>query len=295
MDIETRRAGSWWQGITTKSDILWLSAWIGGLVVVWLWDVFFLNAPAFQRIQAAFINSLLTGLMVVLLALVLGWLLGVALHLLERSGSKSLYGLASFATDLLRSVPQIILVLIGYVILTVLLHEDVVRSTAAQLVWIAFTIAVAVMLEVADTVRERIDYFRTLDFVDAMLCCGISERRIINVEILWKNSRSHLLHKLIAIFGASIFLQCSIDFIVSVGLSTDVSLINFPVTLGSLLANVDSKQDILALSNIIANPGYISLIFTRHLQGISVAFCIIFTLLCIYMIANGFVKRRRLV
>jgi len=294
MDTKLQRSPSWLKQLFDKKDLLWLVIWIAGLSLLWIWDAIFLNTPAFERIQSSFVNSLLSGLLVVCLALVLGWLLGVGLHLLERSESTSLYGLASFATDILRSIPQIILVLLGYVVLTVLLHEGIIRSTVGQLVWIACTIAAAVTLEVADTVRERINYFRTLDFVDAMLCCGISEQRIINIEILWKNSRTQLLHKLIAIFGVSVFLQCSIDFIVSVGLSTDVSLINFPVTLGSLLANVDSKQDILALSNLFSDPGYLPEIFVRHLQGISVAFCIVFTLLCVYMIANGFVRRHKL-
>jgi ABC-type dipeptide/oligopeptide/nickel transport system permease subunit len=295
MDTKSGIGRPWLMHLSEREDILWLVAWISGLVLLWIWDAIFLNAPAFERIQAAFLNSLSTGVMVVIAALVFGWLLGVGLHLLERSEARVFYGLASFATDILRSIPQIIAVLIGYVVLTLLLLEGTIRSTMGQLVWIACTIAVAVSLEVADTVRERINYFRTLDFVDAMLSCGISETRIINVEILWKNSRSHLLHKLIAIFGVSIFLQCSIDFIISVGLSTDVSLSNFPVTLGSLLANVDSKQDILALSNLFTDPGYFSVIVVRHLQGISVAFCIVYTLLCVYMIANGFVRRHRLV
>jgi len=281
--------------IADGSDARWLMVWIAGLLVLWIWDAIFLNAPAFDAVQTSFLNSLATGIMVVVMALFFGWVIGVGLHLLERSEARVLYDIASFAVDILRSVPQIIVVLIGYVLLTLLLHEGTIRSTAGQLVWIAFAIAVAVSLEVSDTVRERINHFRTLDFVDAMLSCGISETRIVNVEILWKNSRSHLLYKLIAIFGMSVFLQCSIDFIVSVGLSTDVSLMNFPVTLGSLLANVDSKQDILAISNLFTDPGYISVILVRHLQGISVAFCIVFTLLCVYMIANGFVRRHRLV
>jgi ABC-type dipeptide/oligopeptide/nickel transport system permease subunit len=295
MDTETGNTRTRPWRLSERRDILWLVTWVGGLAAFWVWDAIFLNTPAFGRIQAAFLNSLVTGSMVVIIALLSGWLVGVGLHLLERSEARTLYGLASFAVDVIRSVPQIILVLIGYILLTVLLHEGFIRSTVGQLVWIAGTLALAVTLEVADTVRERINYFRTLDFVDAMLCCGISERRIINVEILWKNSRSHLLHKLIAMFGVSIFLQCSIDFIISVGLSNDVSLMSFPVTLGSLLANVDSKQDILALSNLFTDPGYFSAIFTTHLQGISVAFCIVFTLLCVYMIANAFVRRHKLV
>jgi ABC-type dipeptide/oligopeptide/nickel transport system permease subunit len=294
MAIRTSPGNSRPSILRTKKDVLWLLIWIAGLGFLWLWDALFLNAPAFARLQTAFLNSLLTGIMVALFALSLGWFVGVSLHMLERSKSKVGFVILSFMTDILRSIPQIIAVLIGYVLLTILLYKGMLRSSFIQLVWIAGTIAVAVFLEVADTIRQRIDYFRTLDFVDAMLCCGIKERRIINIEILWKNSRSHLLHKLIAIFGISIFLQCSIDFIISVGLSTDVSLINFPMTLGNLLANVDSKQDILALSNLFTEPGYLSVIFTRHLQGLSVAFCIVFSLLCIYMIANGYVRRHKL-
>lgn len=283
------------RNLVRQEDTLWLVVWFGGMVVLWAWDVVFLNAPALDSLQRAFFNSLFTGGVVVVLALAVGWGLGVGMHLLERSGGTALYGFASFIIDILRSIPQIIVVLAGYVVLTWFLHEGLLHSTTGQLLWIALTITVAVTLEVADTVRERINHFRTLDFVDAMLACGIHESRIINVEILWKNSRSHLLHKLISIFGVTVFLQCSIDFIVSVGLSTDVSLTNFPVTLGSLLANVDSKQDILALSNLFSNPGYLPEIFTRHLQGISVAFSIVFTLLCVSMIANGFVRRKKLV
>ncbi len=277
-----------------QKDLLWFVLWLGGLGILFLWDLLFLNSPAFARVQAAFLNSLFTGAMVVVFALLLGWSSGIGMHLLGRSGSRFLFSAVSLILDLFRSIPQILVVLIGYVLLTILVGEEVIRSSFFQLLWISVVIALAVFQEVADTVQSRIEYFRTLDFVDAMLCCGISEWRILNVEILWKNSRAHLLHKLISIFGVTIFLQCSIDFIVSVGLSTDVSLTNFPLTLGSLLANIDSKQDILALSNLLTDPGYLPYIFGRHLQGISVAWCIVFTLLCIYMIANALVRQRRL-
>ncbi|MBN1397350.1 MAG: hypothetical protein JXA06_04885 [Bacteroidetes bacterium] len=295
MDINTSIRKFGFQDLFNRKDLLWLIIWIAGLGLLWIWNALFLNAPAFARLQTAFLNSLLTGMMVVVFSLVLGWITGVSLHLLERSELKTGFAILSFVTDMLRSIPQIIAVLIGYVILTMLLYKGIIQSSFIQLIWIAGTISIAVFLEVADTIKQRIDYYRTLDFVDAMLCCGIKIRRIINIEILWKNSKSHLLHKLIAIFGVSIFLQCSIDFIISVGLSTDVSLINFPMTLGNLLANVDSKQDILALSNLFTDLGYLPEIFKRHLQGLSVASCIVFSLLCIYMIANGFVRRKKLI
>ena len=127
-----------------------------------------------------------------------------------------------------------------------------------------------------------------------MLVCGIPEWRIVQIDILWKNSVAHITHKLIATFGIAVFLQCSIDFIVSVGLSSGVSLTNFPITLGGLLATLDSKQDILALSVALSNPAYVGKLPFTHLQGISVAFLIVFTLVCLFRIANGFVRRHRL-
>jgi ABC-type dipeptide/oligopeptide/nickel transport system permease subunit len=277
-----------------SKDRLWVLFWLSGMSILWIWDSLFLNAAALDRVQTAFLHTCVTGLLVVLFTTLLGWMTGVGFHLMERNGSRPLYTLFSLLADTIRSVPQILIVLVGYVVLTVLVRMEILLSTMSQLVWIAGTITLALFLEVADTVRSRIEYFRSLDFVDAMLCCGISEFRIINIDIVWRNSRAHLLHKMIAIFGMSLFLQCSTDFIVSVGLSTDVSLSNFPLTLGSLLATLDSKQDILAFSGIFFQPGYITVLLIRHLQGLSVAFTIIFTLLSLYKIGNGFVRRHKL-
>jgi ABC-type microcin C transport system permease subunit YejE len=176
----------------------------------------------------------------------------------------------------------------------VFIEQEILRSPLSQLVWMAAVISVFVFLEVVDLIRERIAYYHTLDFFHAMLCCGIKEGRIINREILWKNSRAHLVHKLVSIFGAAVFLQCSIDFIVSVGLSTDVSLSNFPATLGNLLAKLDSKQDILAIGGVFTDILSAPSLLFEHLQGISTAFAIVFTLVCVYKIANGLVRRYRL-
>jgi hypothetical protein len=82
-----------------------------------------------------------------------------------------------------------------------------------------------------------------------------------------------------------------VDFIISVGLSKNVSAVNLPVTLGSLLAKIDSKQDILAVGIALTDPSYFTALFFDHLQGLNVAFLIVFSLLCIYKIANGFARR----
>ncbi len=280
--------------LLAEKDRLWFAIWIGGLIALWLWNTAFLNRPAFAQLRVASLNTLLVGVIVVILSTLLGWLSALALHFLEESRSRIPQLLLTFVLNLIRSIPQIVGVLIGYVILTLLVHDEILRSRFAQLLWVAAVISIFVFLEVSDLVRERINYYRALDFYDAMLCCGISERQIINNEILWKNSRTHLLNKLISVFGMTIFLLCSIDFIISVGLSTDVSLSNFPITLGGLLAKLDSKQDILAIGAVFTAPSSLPTLFFEHLQGVSTAFTIVFTLLCLYKISNGLVKRLRL-
>ena len=273
--------------------ILWLTLWLAGLIALLLWDGVFLNGPAFTLLIHAFGGSLFTGFMAVIFSLVLGWLVGVTLYFCETRW-RVLYLSLTFLLNIIRSIPQIVGILIGYVILTILIEQEILRNTWAQLVYVALTISLFVFLEIVDLVRERIAYYNKLDFVQAMLCCGIKEGRIINREILWKNSRAHLLHKMISIFGVAIFLQCSIDFIISVGLSTDVSLSNFPATLGSLLAKMDSKQDILAIGTVFSNPMNFRGLLFEHLQGVSIAFLIVFTLVCVYKVSNALVKRFQL-
>ena len=169
--------------------------------------------------------------------------------------------------------------------------NEIISSTFVIIVLMAFAISLFQFLEIVDLIHERISYFRKSDFFNAMLVCGIKERTIINSEILLKSSLGHILNKLIAIFGSTIFLQCSVDFILSVGLSTKVSSVNFPVTLGNLLARIDSKQDILAIGHTILNPSYFGNLFFEHLQGITIALLLVFSLVCIYKISDGFTKR----
>jgi len=275
-------------------DTRWLGIWVCGLLAVWIWDMLFLNAPALRTLQTAFLNTLVVaGLSVVISALV-GLGLVNATEMLQSRRASGAVNFLRFLLDLIRSIPQIIGILIGYVILTGLVVTDVLSSTTSQVTWIAVSLAVFVTLDWVDLLEERIKYFKQTDFYGAMLSCGISRYRILNLDILWRNSAQHIVQKSIAVFGMAIFLLCSIDFIVSVGLSTEVSLANFPQTLGSMLAKLDSKQDILAIGTTFTQPTYIDNLFFEHLQGISVAFVLVFTLLCLHKIGAGYLERKKL-
>ena len=278
----------------SRMHIHWALLWVGGIALLWGWDLLFLNRPAFEQVRMALFNSLVGGALVVTFSMVMGWASALLVYFLDQRGKHLAHLVVTFIFNLVRSVPQIVGILLGYVLLTTLIVHDVLRAPCLQLLSMSLVISMFVFLEVADLIRERIEHHKALDFVDAMLCCGIKEHRIINVEILRKNSLAHLVHKAVAVFGMAVFLQCSIDFIISVGLSTEVSSANFPVTLGSLLARMDSKQDILAISLVFSDASYLGTLFTRHLQGLNIAAIIVYTLVCMHNISNGLVCRYHL-
>jgi hypothetical protein len=277
-----------------SKDKAWLGIWLGGIVVLLLWDLLFLNKPALKQVMAGFFNTFFIAVMVIAFTLGFAWVVVNLLHFLNVRKNRVGLVAANFCLNLIRSVPQIVGVLFGYVLISTLMQMGVLNGSFFVFILMAAIMSVCVFIEVVDLMRERIEHYRASDFYHAMLVCGIPEGRIVNFDILWKLSRIHIFNKLISVFGIAVFLQCSVDFIISVGLSTDVNAVNLPLTLGSLLAKIDSKQDILVIGSAITNWSYIPSLFFAHLQGVTVAFAIVFTLVCIYKISNGFAERNRL-
>ncbi len=273
-----------------QKDLWWTTLWLGVLMLLLIWDFFFLNTPALRRLLTATLNTLTISLLVSSFSLLLSWPMAYLLDRFERLSFSAPYMLLSFAMNLLRSIPQIIGVLGVYYWIVV---SDI-SSVSSVLLLMSFGITLFIFPELVELMRERIAFFRQTDFFAAMSVNGIPERRIIHFDILWKNSRIHILNKLVSLFGAAIFLQCSVDFILSVGLSTEVSSVNLPVTLGSFLAKTDSKQDILSIGYALLHPSQLSGLLFEHLQGLSIAFIIVFSLFSIFKISNGFAERHRL-
>ncbi len=282
------------QSIYHNKDYFWIFIWMTGLLFLWIWNLFFLNKPDFDQIKRGLFNTFIISFLVIIFSMIFGWVFGLALHFFEKMRFKIFYSIFNFVINVVRSIPQIIGILVLYFLITILMQKEIVINNYMIIFLMALSISLFQFLEITDLIRERIQFFRKSDFFDAMLVCGIRERTIINSEILWKSSINQILNKLISIFGSAIFLQCSVDFILSVGLSTKVSAINFPVTLGNLLARIDSKQDILAIGHTIMNPSYFGHLFFEHLYGITIAFILVFSLLCIYKITDGFSDRLEL-
>ncbi len=282
------------QSIYHNKDYFWIFIWMTGLLFLWIWNLFFLNKPDFDQIKQGLFNTFIISFLVIIFSMIFGWVFGLALHFFEKMRFKIFYSIFNFVINVIRSIPQIIGILVLYFLITILMQKEIVINNYMIVFLMALSISLFQFLEITDLIRERIQFFRKSDFFDAMLVCGIRERTIINSEILWKSSINQILNKLISIFGSAIFLQCSVDFILSVGLSTKVSAVNFPVTLGNLLARIDSKQDILAIGHTIMNPSYFGHLFFAHLYGITIAFIIVFSLFCIFKITDGFSNRLEL-
>lgn len=277
-----------------KKDRLWFALWMAGILLLTVWDLIFLNTPALKRVSEGFVNTGIIAFLVILFTLALGWAAANLLHSLKAHGKIKLYLFVTFLMNLLRSIPQIVGILFGYILVAFLIKTGFLQRNIIIFPFMALIMSLFIFNEMADLMLERISHFRKLDFYSAMRVCGVPEKRIINFDILWKNSRVHIFNKLISVLGIAVFLQCSVDFIISVGLSRDVSAVDLPVTLGSLLAKIDSKQDILAIGYTLTHPGYFGNLLFGHLQGLSVAFLIVFTLICIYHVSNGYAERNRL-
>ncbi|HVN47183.1 MAG TPA: hypothetical protein VMU30_00015 [Bacteroidota bacterium] len=275
--------------VQQRKEVRWLSFWLAGMTALWAWDALFLDPLSYELLQAAILNTFCGAIVAVAAALAAGWGTALVLYFFENGPRTYFFLPVLFIVNLLRSIPQIIGLLIGYMLLNFFMENGLMQFGAEQIFWMACVIGIMCSPEIIDLIGERIAYFKQSDYFHAMQCCGMKERRIINVEILWKSSSAHLVQKSVSLFGSAIFLQCSIGFIISVGLSNEVSLTNYPVSLGGLLAKLDSKQDILAIGSALINPSYLPHLFFQHLQGVSVAAIIVFTLLCVYHIADGLI------
>jgi ABC-type dipeptide/oligopeptide/nickel transport system permease subunit len=275
-------------------DTRWLLTGAGVLLLLFIWDVLFLNRPALKQVLSGSFNTFFIALLVVVATLVLGWAVTLSLHFLVLRKRRLGYLVLTFLINLVRSIPQIVGILFGYILVAYLVRQEILQGRLVIFPLMALIMSLFIFTEIVDLMQERIAHFRQTDFYNAMRVCGISESRIINFDILWKNSRLHILNKLISVFGMAVFLQCSVDFIISVGLSTDVNAVTLPTTLGSLLAKIDSKQDILAIGYTLTHPTYFFNLFFKHLQGMTVAFLIVFTLICIYHVSSGYAERHKL-
>ena len=123
-----------------RKDIRWLSFWFLGMIVVWIWDALFLDPLSYELVQAAIFNTFFGAGAAVAAALGLGWGGALLLYFLENGKKRFFYLPILFMVNLIRSVPQIIGLLIGYIILSFWMDYGVLQSAAGQTLWMACVI-----------------------------------------------------------------------------------------------------------------------------------------------------------
>lgn len=165
-------------------DIKWVCIWSGVMLFVLMWNLIFLNTPAFKQILAGWLNTFIVSIQVIAFTLVFAWLTTQALFYLESRKKRVFYLILTFGINLTRSIPQILGVLFGTIWITSFIRSGGLTSPFLIFVLISLFMSVFIFAEVVDLMRERINHYQTRDFFSAMRVCGISEFRIINFHIL---------------------------------------------------------------------------------------------------------------
>ena len=113
-----------------RGDTRWMAVWLAGLAVVGIWDVLFLNRPALALVVEGFLNTVQIALMVLVFTLIYGWVATICLHFFHVRRHRLALLATTFMLNIIRSIPQIVGVLVGYVIIAGLIGNEVLTSNA---------------------------------------------------------------------------------------------------------------------------------------------------------------------
>ncbi len=279
-----------WREFYSQKDKYWAALFFAAIFCLFVWNAIFLDAAAFGKWLRSTANTYSVGVTATAFAFLFAKGFLFARLWSERNENRKAAAALQVFLDFLQSLPQVVFILFAYAIMIFYLPS----VFTLRIVWLAFALGVIFSKDVYDEMISRINYFKKTEFYNASLVAGIPEKRIVNRDILWLNSAPYLLNRAVVVFTSAVFLLCSADFIISVGLSPEISLTSLPATLGNLLANISAKEDLLAVRELFTNPFYLSALLTKHLQGFAAAFTLVFTIIAGYKISNGIVERKKL-
>ena len=72
--------GRFLHGIFSGKDRFWAAVWVITVGLLGIWDMVFLNRPAFKKVVTGFVNTFVISLIVVAITLLLGWCFTLGLH-----------------------------------------------------------------------------------------------------------------------------------------------------------------------------------------------------------------------
>jgi hypothetical protein len=252
----------------------WIFFFLISITVIFIWDKIYLNERSFTLVFNAYLNSILIAVLAIIIVISASWLLS-----LLSSINNVLKQIVYFFMNQGILIPQVLIVLFGQTILNILIVSGHLNNSIEYMIYSSIILSFSLLSESLTFFINRIELLKERGFYESMTSLNIRKWRIVHFDILWDNSRKIIITKAVSLFATVFFIQVIVDFIISVGLSRDLSQFNFPPSLGTVLADTTSKEDLLYVQHIIKNPSLIKNLFYRHLQGISLVAMLFVTLL----------------
>ena len=150
-----------------------------------------------SRLGAASAYFALPGTLAMVVALIFGFVLGVA----ESLGGKFWGAISSWLLQVLDSVPKFVLVL---------LVASIARS---NLIWIMGAVGLTFAPQIAAAIRSSVERLSASAFIEAEKSLGVSMGRIVFVHILWGHARHVILAQLMSLMAYALLVETSLSYL----------------------------------------------------------------------------------
>ncbi|PLX41181.1 MAG: hypothetical protein C0608_06870 [Deltaproteobacteria bacterium] len=156
-----------------------------------------LGRDLFSRLGSAAAYFTPPGAVAVIVALVMGSLIGVA----ESLGGKLWGAISSWFLQVLDSLPKFVFVL---------LVASIARS---NLFWIMSAVGVTFAPQIAAAIKSSVLKLRKAAFIEAERSLGVSMMRIVFVHILWGHARRVILAQLMSLMAYALLVETSLSYL----------------------------------------------------------------------------------
>ncbi|MDH3325669.1 MAG: ABC transporter permease [Gammaproteobacteria bacterium] len=157
----------------------------------------YLGRDLFSRLLLGTQAYLVPGIMAVSIAIFFGSLLGG----LTVFGSKSAKKVIKISTDLLQTMPRLVLLLL------------VVAIFEANIYYIMLVVGITNIPTIADLISRRIDILRDKSFIEASIANGTPKYTLIVKHILWYNCRILLIGQAALGMAEAILMETSLSYL----------------------------------------------------------------------------------
>ncbi len=156
-----------------------------------------LGRDLLSRLASASARFAAPGMLAIATALGIGSVLGVA----GGFGGKAAEAASSWLTQVIDSVPKLVLVLL------------VASITGSELSWIMVAVGATFAPQVAGAIQASIQRLRATAFIEAEQSLGVGVGRIVLVHILWGHARRVLLAQLLGLAAYALLAESSLSYL----------------------------------------------------------------------------------